>query len=127
MLAPRGFKHVVLLALIAVASHVDATQAAELTAQQASDHIGEIAAVCGTVVSSTFASRSRGQPTFLNLDQPYPNHIFTVVIWREDRTKFGQPEIELANKRICAHGLIAVFKARPEIVARDPSQLTIDR
>jgi hypothetical protein len=60
-----------------------ATSAAsgQLTAAEAKDHIGKKLIVCGTVVSARHATRSRGQPTFLNLDKPYPNQIFTVVIW----------------------------------------------
>jgi hypothetical protein len=31
--------------------------------------------------------RTRRQPTFLNLDAPYPQHIFTVVVWGESRAQ----------------------------------------
>jgi hypothetical protein len=65
------------------------TAAAELTSQQAASHVGETATVCGTVASANYATRTKGQPTFLNLDQPYPRQLFTVVIWGSDRTKFG--------------------------------------
>ena len=64
-----------------------------LTAAQAKDHVGETATVCGVVANATFAARTTGQPTFLNLDQPYPSHIFTALIWGSDRLKFGQPEV----------------------------------
>ena len=101
--------------------------AGQYTAQQAMDHVGENATVCGTVVSPKFASKSKGKPTFLNLDRPYPNHIFTVLIWGTDRPKFGEPEIELADRRICAHGLIAVHKGRVHIIATESSQITADR
>ena len=52
-----------------------------ITAKQAAQHVGEIQTVRGVVVSARYAARSKGQPTFLNLDQPYPDTIFTVVIW----------------------------------------------
>jgi hypothetical protein len=64
-----------------------------LAAAQAKDHVGETATVCGVVANATFAVRTTGQPTFLNLDQPYPSHIFTALIWGSDRLKFGQPEV----------------------------------
>jgi hypothetical protein len=115
------------MAFIATTSHPQLSWAQEYTAEQAPAHIGQTATVCGRVVSPKFALKSKGQPTFLNLDRPFPNHIFTVVIWSTDRSKFGQPEIDLANKRICAHGLIVLFKGRPEIIARDSSQITVDR
>ena len=43
-----------------------------LTASEAKDHNGEQATVCGKVVSTGYAENSRGKPTFLNLDKPYP-------------------------------------------------------
>ena len=58
--------------------------AAELNSQQAASHIGETATVCGIVASASYAVRTKGQPTFLNLDQPYPNQVFTIMIWGSD-------------------------------------------
>jgi hypothetical protein len=52
---------------------------------EAGKYVGKNATVCGQVASSNFASRSRRQPTFLNLDRPYPNQIFTALIWGENR------------------------------------------
>ena len=99
------------------------TAAAELTSQQAASHVGETATVCGTVASANYATRIKGQPTFLNLDQPYPRQLFTVVIWGSDRTKFGTPEVQLIGKRLCATGKVESYKGKPEIVATDPAQL----
>jgi hypothetical protein len=41
-----------------------------ISAEDARSHIGEYAKVCGQVASTRFAYRSRGSPTFINLDQP---------------------------------------------------------
>lgn len=68
-----------------------AQEADTLTAGQASEHVGETAIVWGVVASAHYASRSRGRPTFLNLDKPYPNHVFTALMWGENRSKFKQP------------------------------------
>ena len=38
-------------------------------------YIGMEKTVCGTVASATYAIRTKGRPTFLNLDQPYPKQI----------------------------------------------------
>jgi hypothetical protein len=70
-----------------------------ITPAEAKAHIGEVATVCGKVMSSRFAESSSRQPTFLNLDQPSPKQIFTVVIFGTDRPKFGEPEKELATRR----------------------------
>jgi len=118
------FRHVLACALMAVLLHSRASWSESYTAQDAVSHIGEIGTVCGLVVSSKFAMRSKGQLTFLNLDRPYPNHIFTVVIWGKDRVKFGRPDLTFAGKRICVWGLIADYEGRPEMMATDPAQIT---
>ena len=69
------------------------------------------------------AARSRGNPTFINLDKPYPNQIFTVLIWGSDRPKFGDPEEAYRGKRICVTGKITDYKGGPEIVAYEPSEI----
>jgi hypothetical protein len=94
------------------------------TTGQAKDHIGESATVCGVVASTHFATSSRGEPTFLNLDKPYPNPIFTVLIWGSDRAKFGTPEHDYAKKAICVTGMIEEYRGTPEIVAHSPSQIS---
>lgn len=99
----------------------------KLTAAQAKDHVGKQATVCGVVASANFAARSRRQPTFLNLDEPYPNHIFTAVIWIEDRPKFGTPETTLKGKRVCVFGLIESYQNKPQIVLRDAKQLAEEK
>lgn len=97
--------------------------AATLTPVQAQEHIEETATVCGVVASAIFASRTKGHPTFLNLDQSYPNHIFTVLIWGRDRLKFGQPEVVYKGKRLCVTGRITAFGGIHQIVVRDPGQI----
>lgn len=96
------------------------------SAREAAYHVGETATVCGVVASTKWATRSKGQPTFLNLDEPYPNQIFTILIWGSDRPAFGSPENMYANKRICVTGKIKEYKGKAEIIAKDPKQIKID-
>jgi len=98
----------------------------KLTATEAKDHVGETATVCGNVVSTRYASTTKGQPTFLNLDKPYPNQMFTVVIWGSNRSKFGKPEVEYNEKRICVTGKIAEYRGVPEVIADAPAQITVE-
>jgi hypothetical protein len=95
------------------------------TADQAKSHIGERATVCGLVASAHYAASSKGQPTFLNLDKPYPNQIFTILIWGSDRAKFGILERDFAKKNICVTVMIEQFRGAPEIIARSPSQIAV--
>ena len=118
------FRRALIWALTGALLQSTASSAEQYTAQDAANHIGEIGTVCGLVVSPKFAVRSKGQLTFLHLDRPYPNHIFTVVIWGKDRPKFGRPDATFAGKRICVYGLIADYEGRPEMMATDPAQIT---
>jgi hypothetical protein len=82
-------KLALVVALLGVPGLALPSAAAELTSQQAASHVGETATVCGTVASANYAVRTNRQPTFLNLDQPYPRQVFTIVIWGSDRSKCG--------------------------------------
>jgi len=112
-----------LLAVCFVAAFPIHAQARKLTAAEAKDHVGERATVCGQVVSTRYADRSKGQPTFLNLDKPYPNEIFTILIWGGDRSKFGQPETKYAHQKVCVTGVIKSYRELPEIEATEPEQI----
>ncbi len=116
-----------LLAILANA-FVAGTASAQkhLSSAEARNHIGERATVCGSVASTRYASSTKGQPTFLNLDESYPRQVFTVLIWGENRSKFGTPESEYKGKRICVTGKITKYRDAPEIVADDPKQITVE-
>ena len=93
---------------------------------QAIKYVGKKATVCGTVASATYASRTKGKPTFLNLDEPYPRQIFTVVIWGKNRDDFKDaPESMYRDKRICVTGLVESYKGKPEIMVSVPDQIVI--
>jgi hypothetical protein len=100
-------------------------QTNKLTARQAKDHVGERATVCGKVASTHYAASSKGEPTFLNLDEPYPHEIFTILIWGADRSKFGEPEKKYKGASVCVSGPIASYRGVPEILATEPSQISI--
>ena len=114
----------VLIALAIFGLWVSSTQAAPIGPEEAGSHVGESATVCGLVASAKFAANSRSQPTFLDMDKPYPNARFTAVIFGSDRPKFGTPETSLRGKRVCVTGQIRDYRGKPEIILNDPSQLT---
>lgn len=111
-----------ILGILLIASSV--FSANNISPEDAINHIGEQATVCGTVASTKFSTKSGRQPTFLNLNRAYPNHIFTALIWGSDRDKFpNSPEIYYRNKRICVSGMIEQYKGTPEIIVRNPTQI----
>ncbi len=122
----RTSRYLILLILAAGLAQLTSAQK-KLAAGEAKDHVGETATVCGTVVSSRYATSTKGQPTFLNLDKPYPNQVFTVLIWGENRRKFGAPESEYKGKQICVTGKIIEYRGAPEIVADDAQQIRAEK
>jgi hypothetical protein len=63
----------------------------------------------------------------LNLDEPYPRQIFTILIWGSDRLNFREPENQYSNKKVCVTGVIKDYSGTPEIVASDPHQIEIQK
>lgn len=115
----------IVLSLLAISTC--RAQTKKLAPADAKDHVGEHATVCGKVVSSHFAKTTKGEPTFLNLDEPYPRQIFTILIWGSDRGKFGAPETKYRDQQVCVTGIITNFKGSPEVVAIDPGQIHIEK
>src|SRR5262249_34165807 len=98
-----------------------------LPATEAKNHIGENATVCGIVASTHYAGESRRSPTFVNLDKAYPNQPFTILIWGEDLAKFNPKPTTWDGKRVCATGTISSYQNRPEVVAKSPGQITVEK
>jgi len=96
-----------------------------ISAAEAANHVGESAMVCGLVASAKYATETRRQPTFLNIDRPYPNHVFTALIWGSDRSAFPYAPEGLQGKRICVKGVIELYKGKAEIIVSGPSQVEI--
>ena len=89
-------------------------------------YVGDYKTVCGEIVSSTYASYSNGKPTFLNLDKSYPNHIFTIVIWGNNRYNFeSNLEDYYLYKNVCVEGKIETYKGKAQIEAKKSSQIKI--
>lgn len=99
-----------------------------ISSEEAIQHIGKAAEVCGTVANTRFIPEIGGKPTFINFGKPSPNQEITVVIWGENRPKWDQmPEIMYSNKRICATGVLEMHKGTPQIEVIEPNQLHIIR
>lgn len=87
-----------------------------ITAAEASRHVGERTTVCGRIASKHTVTSSRGTPTFINLDKPYPDRVFAVLVWGSDRASVGAIP---SSGMLCATGVIASYRGRPEIAVKD--------
>jgi len=113
---------IIIAALVCIAF----AQEQSIASDKAIDYVGEYVTVCGEVVSAHFASRSRGKPTFLNIDEPYPRQTFTVVIWGNNRNKFGgNPENTLLWKDVCVTGRVEIFRGVAQVTAKSSDQITV--
>lgn len=102
-----------LLMSVLMACFALSVSAQSIPAEDAAKHIGEKATVCGKIASERTAENSRGTPTFINLDKPYPNQIFTVLVWGDERSSVGTLP---TDGRLCAIGTISDYRGVPEIV-----------
>ena len=114
----------ILFALVSSALCTLPARAAELDAAEAAHHVGETATVCGIVASGKFDADLKSQPTFLDFEKPYPDQVFTAVIFGSDRSKFGTPETSLRGAHVCVTGRIQDRSGLPEIILYDPKQLS---
>ena len=81
-----------------------------LQARQFSEK-GKKVTICGKVVSTKL---SKNGHTFLNLDQAFPNQIFSATIWKSNSIHFSfPPHIKLKDKYVCLEGKITDNKGTP--------------
>ena len=96
---------------------------AQVSPKFAKDYIGKLATVCGRI-SGTHVTKSG--KILINFGGEYPNELFTAVIMEDDTAKFTDynPAKFPDNKKICVRGRIVDYKGKPEIIIRNPSQIT---
>ncbi|MCX7954220.1 MAG: DNA/RNA non-specific endonuclease [Bacteroidales bacterium] len=89
---------------------------------EAEKYINSKATVCGTVVATRVLKDAKG--VILNLDQNFPNNLFTVTIWQNNIPNFSfEPAIFLKDKKICVTGLITKYKGTPTMEIRNEKQI----
>lgn len=96
----------------------------QVTAPAAKYYIGDKCTVCGTVVATKHIKNGTSDPTYINLDDRFPNQIFTVVIYGRDRMNFTyEPEQYLKGRRICVKGRVGEYKSTPQMVIKDEHKI----
>ncbi len=95
--------------------------ASEVKATEAAQHIGQNARITGKVES---VHKADGGSIFLDMDGRHPNNPFTVFIPAKSADKFSN-YTDYEGKTITVSGTIAEHDNKPQIIAKDPSQITI--
>ena len=97
-----------------------------ISAEDAHGYVGEVKTVCGKVVATHYAESDIHKPTLINLDKPYPNDIFTIVILGSRRNLFeNPPEVFYRDKKVCVTGSIIDYQGMTLTVVNSPSQIEI--
>jgi len=94
-------------------------------AHEAIEHTGEYAMVCGVIASATYLKDSKGAPTYLNFDKPWPDHDFSAIIFGKNRKNFKlQPET-LTGYKACVYGKVRIYKGKAQIELVKQDQLSV--
>ncbi len=91
---------------------------------QAKLYVGESKKVnvCGKVVGTKI---SKNGHVFLNLDQSFPNQIFTVAIWKKNHPNFSYDIIKKwKGKTICLEGKVVDFGGTPTMILEKEDEIT---
>jgi len=112
-----------LLALDGVTVLRGQAPARRLTSTEARNHAGEIARVCGVVV--TYSCGDEG--TDFDLDRRADRSRFRILIPKVNRRAFASRlEDSLDQRRVCATGRIEPYGARHQIIVTEPVMLSLD-
>jgi DNA/RNA endonuclease YhcR with UshA esterase domain len=95
-----------------------------VTAQEASQHVGEVVTVTGTIGGVGHSPRSN--TTFINFGAPFPSHDFTAVIFASAAKQF--PNVDSwEGKTASVTGVVKMYRGKPEIVLNSPSQIKMSK
>ena len=95
--------------------------AQSLTTAQAREHDGDHVTICGTVKNEHTAESSKGKPTFIDIDSSFPEPVFVVVVWDEDKPQVGP--LPPLKAHLCATGTVNYYRGVPQMVVKDKSQI----
>lgn len=103
-----------------------------ITAEEASQLIGEQVIVRAKVASVFYAKSSSGSPTFLNLDKNFPDNPIAVVIFENELKKLKINAQLYKGKTIIVKGKVGLYKDeekpnknKPSIIIYSKDQITI--
>lgn len=103
-----------------------------ITAYVAAEKISEEVIIKAKVVTVFYAKNSTGSPTFLNLEQPFPDNPIAVIIFEDDLQKLNIDAQIYRGKTILVKGIVKLYrdeekpyKDKPSITIFSKEQLII--
>ncbi|MCS6980153.1 MAG: DNA/RNA non-specific endonuclease [Flavobacteriales bacterium] len=85
--------------------------------------LNQHATVCGTVAGKPHMARNGN--IYINLDKPYPDSDFTLVIFKKDIPSFSYDPLGVFqdDRSVCATGKVTEYQGRLEIILSHPRQV----
>jgi hypothetical protein len=116
---------VIILIVFSSVQSVGAAENVTLTSNTASK-IGETLTVCGTVAGSNQAGKQETSPLYVNLDMPWPESPFLLVIGKPEIALFPVDQLK-TGQPVCAAGMIesSPKSGKPYILLKQASQLRL--
>ena len=109
-----------LLSLPLAGQETKTNSLSKITAAQAKEHIGSEKIVTGKI-----AEVNKGEKLVrLNLDKPFPQQLFTAVIFATKTNLFEDLD-KLKGKKVEVSGKITEYSGRPQIVLVSTNQLKV--
>ncbi|MGM9478215.1 hypothetical protein ACS5PU_17445 [Pedobacter sp. GSP4] len=114
-------KKLSLLLLLLVSAFYVKSQTLVL-AKDAAQYVGKNVTICDSV----YSAKALDKLTLINLGGAFPKELLTVVINKEDQSKFpSEPSSMFIGNKICVTGIITDYKGKKQIVVTDPKQIIV--
>lgn len=118
---PVNMKKLSLLLLLSAGAFYAKSQTLVL-AKDAAQYVGKNVTICDSV----YSTKGLEKLTLINLGGAYPKELITVVINKEDESKFpSEPSSMFMGNKICVTGIVTEFKGKKQIVVTDPKQIVV--
>lgn len=93
-----------------------------ILAKDASQYVGKSVTVCDSV----YGAKALDKLTLINVGGSYPKELLTVVVNKEDISKFSsEPASMFLGNKICVTGTVSEFKGKFQIVVTEPKQILV--
>ncbi|MBO9674671.1 MAG: hypothetical protein J7577_14585 [Sphingobacteriaceae bacterium] len=110
------------LFLFALAGSFYAKSQTLVLAKDAAKYVGKNVTICDSV----YSTKGLDKLTLINLGGAYPKELITIVINKQDESKFpSEPNSMFMGNKICVTGIISEFKGKQQIIVTDPKQIVV--
>lgn len=119
-------KQLILVLLFSAFSFISNAQT-KITTTDIAKHINDSVELISQVFGVKYFSDTKGSTTLVNFGAAYPNQLFTAVIHKDvrDQMLLEPTEENLKNKKVTVTGKVEMYKGKPQIVIKDPSQFQV--